>query len=127
MSSGISVEAPGFGPWSIKEGVVHVRPPAEVLDAMLTVRINLDPNDESNGPLLVAPGTHQSGIRSGPLDTSEFESSKIACITHAGGVVLMRPLLFHASRKSLRPHHRRVLHIEFAAQDLPHPLRWTAD
>ena len=37
------VEAEGFSPWSIKEGVPHVQPPVALLEQMLTVRLHLDP------------------------------------------------------------------------------------
>jgi hypothetical protein len=43
------VEVDGFVGWSSKDGVPHVQPPAHVLDRMLTVRLHLDPADESNG------------------------------------------------------------------------------
>ncbi|MEL6740067.1 MAG: phytanoyl-CoA dioxygenase, partial [Planctomycetota bacterium] len=33
-------EVSGFGPWSMKEGTPHVRPPPELLDAMLTARVH---------------------------------------------------------------------------------------
>jgi hypothetical protein len=36
------IELPGFGPWSIKEGVPHVQPPIECLEQMLAVRVHLD-------------------------------------------------------------------------------------
>ena len=36
------VDIDGFGPWSIKQGVQHVQPPAYVLQKMLSVRIHLD-------------------------------------------------------------------------------------
>lgn len=120
-------DAPGYGPWSCKEGVPHVRPPAEVLGAMVTVRIHLDACLEENGPLLVAPGTHHRGISHEVADVSALEASAVACTVEAGGVVMMRPLLFHASRKAARPSHRRVLHLEFAASELPPPLRWARE
>jgi hypothetical protein len=47
------IEVPGFGPWSVKEGVTHVHAPAEVLEGMLTVRLHLDDCYESNGALRV--------------------------------------------------------------------------
>src|SRR5262245_1421546 len=43
------VEMPGFGGWSVKQGVVHVQPPASVLANMLTVRVHLDDCDADNG------------------------------------------------------------------------------
>jgi hypothetical protein len=36
------IEVPGFGPWSVKDGVPHVRSPIESLEQMLTVRLHLD-------------------------------------------------------------------------------------
>jgi ectoine hydroxylase-related dioxygenase (phytanoyl-CoA dioxygenase family) len=117
----------GFGPWSLKDGVAHVRPPAAVLEGMLSLRVNLDACGLANGPLLVAPGTHRNGIRLDPPDTRRMEAACVAAVTEAGGAVWMRPLLFHASRKALHPTHRRVLHIEFAAAELPPPLRWAQD
>lgn len=117
-------EVPGFGPWSVKIGVPHVRPPASVLDAMLTVRLHLDDCGEANGPLLVVPGSHQHGIVTGPLDTDRFDRERVACVVPAGGAVLMKPLIFHASRKAVAATHRRVLHIEFASVPLPEPLEW---
>src|SRR5690349_2907541 len=35
-------ETPGFRGWSVKDGVPHVHPPADVLAGMLTVRLHLD-------------------------------------------------------------------------------------
>jgi ectoine hydroxylase-related dioxygenase (phytanoyl-CoA dioxygenase family) len=54
-------ETEGFGPWSVKDGVVHVQPPVRVLENMLTMRLHLDDCDEGNGPLRVLPGSHCSG------------------------------------------------------------------
>jgi hypothetical protein len=52
------VEVPGFGPWTVKAGMVHVAPPFSLLARMITVRIHLDPVDAANAPLLIAPGSH---------------------------------------------------------------------
>jgi hypothetical protein len=41
------LESPGFGPWSVKDGIPHVQPPVELLERMLTVRIHFDDADES--------------------------------------------------------------------------------
>ena len=54
-------DVPGFGPWSIKAAVLHVQPPAYVLQRMLAIRIHLDDCDESNVPLRVIPGSHLLG------------------------------------------------------------------
>jgi hypothetical protein len=42
----------------------------------------------------------------------------------AGGVVVMRPLILHASSPAVSPSHRRVVHLEYAAEDLPGGLAW---
>ena len=119
------VEVPGFGPWSVKDGVQHVQPPVGLLEQMLTVRLHLDDCDETNGALRVLPGTH----RLGRLDAERIrelrqEHSEVVCKVAAGGVLLMRPLLLHASARSQSNRHRRVLHIDYAGFELPEPLGW---
>lgn len=121
-------DSDGFGPWSMKEGIPHVRPPAWVLEQMVTIRIHLDDCYRDNGALQVVPGSHRHGI----LDTGEIahrvERGPIEyCELAAGGVMLMRPLLLHASRKAIRPSRRRVLHLEFASNQLPDGLNWAED
>jgi len=37
------IEVNGFGPWSIKSGMMHVEPPFDLLARMLTLRVLLDP------------------------------------------------------------------------------------
>ncbi len=52
-------------------------------------------------------------------DAIEQLASQIAavdCVVPAGGVIAMRPLIVHASSKSLIEAPRRVLHIEYAAR-----------
>src|SRR4029453_8748221 len=54
-------EVSGFGPWTVKAGMPHVKPPAEVLAGMLTIRVQLDDCGQDNGPLRVVPGSHRRG------------------------------------------------------------------
>lgn len=120
-------EAAGWGPWSVKAGVVHVQPPAAVLAGVVTVRLHLDDCGPDNGPLRVVPGSHRGGV----LDAAGVErcrggTAEVACTVAAGGAVLMRPLLLHASSPAAVPGHRRVLHVEFAAGPLPDGLAWAA-
>jgi ectoine hydroxylase-related dioxygenase (phytanoyl-CoA dioxygenase family) len=118
-------EVPGFGPWSVKEGVPHVQPPAECLQQMITVRLHLDDADESNGALRVLPGSHAQG-RLSPEGIGEWRERvpEVTCVVRAGGALLMRPLLLHASGRSVSERHRRVLHLEYAGFDLPAGLEW---
>jgi ectoine hydroxylase-related dioxygenase (phytanoyl-CoA dioxygenase family) len=119
------VDVPGFGPWSVKAGVPHVQPPVDVLERMLTIRLHLDDCDEANGPLKVLPGSHAAGVLSPhALDGWRRRIAPVACVVPAGGAMLMRPLLVHASSSANSPSHRRVIHLEFAAVELPGGLQW---
>jgi ectoine hydroxylase-related dioxygenase (phytanoyl-CoA dioxygenase family) len=119
------IETPGFGSWSVKDGIPHTQPPMRVLEKMLTVRLHLDDCDANNGALKVIPNSHMRG---------ELSAKAIAAITGAmhpfvcelpkGGALVMRPLLLHASSRSRNPDHRRVLHIEYATEELPNDLKW---
>jgi ectoine hydroxylase-related dioxygenase (phytanoyl-CoA dioxygenase family) len=119
------IDVPDFGPWSVKDGVPHVRPPVELLERMLTVRLHLDDCGEENGPLRVLPGSHQHGrLGENAIRVWRAEVPAVSCAVKRGGAVLMRPLLLHASSPARRPEHRRVIHLEFAAEELPGGLQW---
>jgi len=118
------IEAPGFGPWSVKAGGVHVQPPAEILSRMVTVRLHLDDCDDSNGALKVIPGSHAHGILSDAELNAWRGRAAVTCSMRRGGVLLMRPLLLHSSASATKPSHRRVLHLEYACEALPDGLRW---
>jgi ectoine hydroxylase-related dioxygenase (phytanoyl-CoA dioxygenase family) len=109
-------ERVGWGPWSVKEGVTYAHAPASALSNVLALRLHLDHSTAENGPLRVLPGTHNLGVL--PDDAIHALSHQIApvdCVTEAGGILAMRPLIVHASSKSLHDAPRRVLHIEYAA------------
>ncbi len=118
------IEAPGFGPWSVKAGVIHVQPPCEVLERMATVRLHLDDCDEDNGALRILPGSHARGILSDAEVSRWKDKGEVVCSVGKGGVLLMRPLVLHASSPAAQPRHRRVVHIEYASGDLPAGLHW---
>jgi len=120
-------EMDGFGPWSVKDGIPHVQPPASVLSGMITLRIHLDDADETNGALMVVPGSHRLGrMPEKEIHDHVKRGSVEICCVRAGDVMLMRPLLLHSSKRALHPKHRRVIHIEYANHDLPEPLEWHA-
>ena len=119
------VETEGFGNWTAKAGVTHVEPPFGVLEHMITVRLHLDDVGHDNGPLLIAPGSHCLGR----LNASEIGSvvaarSAIACLATAGDVWVYKTAILHASESSRYPTRRRVLQIDFAAEELPGALEW---
>lgn len=115
----------GFGPWSQKLGVPHVEPPQSVLEQMIAVRIHLDECGADNGPLRVISGSHLFGkLDDDAIQRCVDRETSVEVHVPKGAVVLMRPLLVHASAPALLPAHRRVLHIEFAPAEAISPLRW---
>ena len=118
-------EYPGWGPWSREAGTWHVRPPAQVLEGMLTVRLHLDDCGPANGPVRVIPGSHLAGrLSDAQVDALSRAGTPRDCVVPIGGVLLMRPLLLHASAPAVAPAHRRVFHVEYAAADLPDGFLW---
>lgn len=115
----------GFGPWTIKAGRHHVTPPFALLTRMVTLRIHLDDVPASNAPLLVAPGSHLDGMITIDAIEEVVRRRGIAqCLAKAGDVWLYSTPIVHASEAATEPSHRRVLQIDFAAEELPGGLRW---
>lgn len=119
------VDITGFGPWSVKDGVVHVQPPCEILEQIVSLRIHLDDCSSENGAIKFIAGTHQCGLID-PYQVLEMtEGAKVEiCPAKRGDIILMRPLILHSSSKSEKPDARRVLHIEYSAATLPSGLNW---
>ena len=120
-----TLDTSGWGPWSVKDGVIHVQPPAEVLRNMISLRFHLDNCAIENGAIKFIAGTHLFGV----LNATEIAerrdlSEHSVCAAELGDAIAMRPLILHSSSASSSPEHRRVLHIEYAAGDLPSGLRW---
>lgn len=107
-----------FGKPTTKAGVPHVEAPAELLATMLTIRVHLDAVTADNGPLRVAPASHVLGLPSG--------GPAMALHCQAGDVLLMRPLLLHASGHcAANAGHRRIVHFECAPSPvLPDGYEW---
>ena len=117
-------EVCGWGPWSVKNGVLHVRPTSTTLERMLAVRVHLDNCGEANGPLRVIPGSHHQGLLSGQEVLDWPKVNAVTCTAKRGDALLMRPLLLHASSAVVAPTSRRVIHVEFATDELPCELEW---
>jgi hypothetical protein len=118
-----AADLPGFGPWTTKAGWVAVQPPVQVLENTVTIRLHLDDCDATNGALKVVPGSHLGGVV--PADTiAAHTATATVCAVPAGGAMLMKPLLLHASSRSTSDRPRRVIHLEFSATELPAGLAW---
>ena len=114
---------PGFGPWTSKPEGVSVQPPVGVLDYVCTVRLHLDDCDATNGALRVVPGSQRRGVV--PVaEVSALTHAAVTCPVLAGGIMLMKPLLLHASSRSTSYRPRRVMHLEFSSVELPLGMQW---
>jgi len=117
------IELEGFGPWTIKQNQFAVQPPLDILNNNFTIRIHLDDTNEQNGALKVIPKSHLKGIyRPETIDWSQ--ETETFCSVDKGGIMFMKPLLLHASNRTINNNKRRVLHIEFSKQELPNNLNW---
>lgn len=120
------LDVPDYGPWSEKAGVVSVQPPASVLERIVSVRVHLDDCSRQNGALRVVPGSHRHGRLNARQRSEVLEAGPVVdCEVDAGGVLLMKPLLLHASSPSETPSHRRVVHLDFATGALDGGLQWS--
>lgn len=113
-----------FKHWTVKQNQFAVQPPEAILDKNFTIRIHLDPTTAQNGALKVINKSHQKGIvRTENLDLENKKET--LCEVEKGGLMIMKPLLFHASNKTTNNQRRRVIHIELSNQMLPSTLEWS--
>ncbi len=111
-------ELPGWGPWSVKEGIDYAHAPVHALSQVLALRVSLDDSTAENGPLRVLPRTHTLGVLSDDaIHKLSSRISPVECVVPKGGILAMSPLLVHASSKSRAEVSRRILHIEYAASE----------
>jgi hypothetical protein len=107
-------DVPGWGPWSVKDGIVYAHAPASAIEQVLALRLHFDDSTAHNGPLRVLSGTHTLGVLSDEqLHDLAVKIPEMECLVPRGGVLAMRPLIVHASSKSRAEMPRRVLHIEY--------------
>jgi len=92
---------------------------------MIAIRVHLDETPADQGALCVMPGSHRLGrIAAAEIAAVRTKLGEVSCPIAEGGMMLMKPLLLHASSKLRSGRHRRVIHIEYAAGDLPFGLQW---
>ncbi|WP_420471982.1 phytanoyl-CoA dioxygenase family protein [Brevundimonas sp. FT23042] len=119
------IEVEGFGPWSTKDGRLHVAPPFEVLARMVTLRVHLDPVDADNAPLRIALGSHRLGrVPSADAAAQASRLPRHVCLAETGEVWAYSTPILHASDPSSGGRRRRVLQVDYADFDLPGGLDW---
>lgn len=112
------IEVNGWGPWSVKEGIHYAHAPTSALSQVVALRLSIDDSTVENGPLRVLPRTHALGVMGDDrVHEIATHSVPVDCVVPKGGVLIMRPLVIHASSKSHSIMPRRVLHIEYAASN----------
>jgi hypothetical protein len=103
----------GFDGWVDKGPFWQVQAPEELMSQVRSLRLHLDDSGPDTGPLLVKPSSHR-GLETDPVELH----------ARRGDAFVMHPLLLHASARPRIPAPRRVLHIEWAAFELPGGLEW---
>ncbi|MDG2005395.1 MAG: phytanoyl-CoA dioxygenase family protein [Novosphingobium sp.] len=119
------LEMPGFGPWTVKQGIPHVTPPFGLIERMVSLRIHVDRVDGTNGPLQVALGTHRTGYIANS-DTGKFanRSKVLACLAEPGDVWAYASPILHSSRAAAPGRRRRVLQVDYSPDELPDGMDW---
>jgi ectoine hydroxylase-related dioxygenase (phytanoyl-CoA dioxygenase family) len=118
------IEIDNFENWTVKQNQFAVQPPVAILEDNFTIRIHIDKTTKDNGALKVINNSHSKGILR--IENLDFENEKeTICEVEKGGIMIMKPLLFHASNKTTNNERRRVVHIEFSRQELPDGLEWS--
>ena len=116
----------GFGPWTVKSGLLHVAPPFALLAQMVTVRIHLDDVPHDNAPLLIAPGSHRLGlVREDAIEVGVAQCGVHACEAQVGDIWAYATPILHASEAAVVPRRRRVLQVDYAGFELPGGLEWS--
>lgn len=127
------VPDPRLRGWSEKEGVLFVLAPVDVLQQLVAVRLHVDDCSLDDGPLRVLPGSHQlglldevalSGVAAHAAAPTWQDRREVVCAAPRGSVLVLRPLLLHASSRAGGTSLRRVLHFVFGPRQLPCGLQW---
>lgn len=118
-------EVSGYGPWTVKSGLLHVAPDFRLLERMVTLRLHLDRVTPENAPLLIAPGSHRLGRVAEPdIEAVVARCGAVMCLAGPGDIWAYSTPILHASAASRSTRKRRVLQIDYSAEHLPGGLEW---
>ena len=118
-------EVEGYSGWTRRDATWHVQPPLPILQNMVFARVHFDRNDQQNGAMELASGSHRHGYVS-QTDAGEIarKHPSAVCEAERGDVVFIKALTLHRSLSSTSDAPRRALRIDYSNQDLPAPLEW---
>ena len=115
---------PNFKNWRINKGRITVQPSQEILESIFTIRIHLDDCKKENGALRVIESSHRNGVIGIKKWIKNKKGIERLCEVNKGGILIMKPLILHSSRRTENQKNRRIIHIEFCGKELPHGLNW---
>ena len=118
------IEVKEFSNWRKKKDCYVVKPGIAILDNTFTFRIHLDKCSKNNGALRVIKGSHKLGEIDVRNLTSENVGEIETCEVEKGGVLVMKPLILHSSKRVENNLRRRVIHLEISNSKLPNGLKW---
>jgi len=117
-------EVEDFKNWRVTDKRTVVQPSREILENIFTIRIHLDDCTKENGALRLIKKSHKSGV----IDIKKWmktkEGEEKICEVKKGGILIMKPLILHSSRRTENRKNRRVIHVEFTDKELPMGLNW---
>ncbi len=117
-------DIPDYKNWRVMPERTIVQPNRTLLESLFTIRIHLDDCTKENGALRVIENSHNQGV----IEIKEWMINKKGveriCEVKQGGILMMKPLLLHASKRTENEKNRRVIHIEFTDKELPDGLAW---
>ena len=117
-------EVESFTNWTKKHNQFAVQPDTKILENIFTIRIHLDDTSSENGALKVLNKSHLKSVFR--IDKIDFATEQeVVCDVNSGGIMIMKPLLFHGSNKTTNDKNRRVIHIEFSNKILPERIQWS--
>ena len=118
------------GPIALHQDYPYWADVADDASRIGTAILFLDDADRPNGCLEVAPGSHREGVRPGKsekgfgsfeMDPAKFDVSRLVPLeVEAGSVVMLGPLLVHASAPNRSESERRVLLYSYQPAGLRH-------
>jgi hypothetical protein len=110
--------------WRVKKERTIVQPSLDLLESIFTIRIHLDDCKKENGALRVIESSHKRGV----IDIKEWmvnkDGKERVCEVKKGGILIMKPLTLHSSKRTENQLSRRVIHIELTDKSLPKGLKW---
>jgi hypothetical protein len=92
---------------------------------MFSLRLHLDDCNAKNGALKILAGSAGMGkLTDAQVRGLALTKTAVVCEAALGEILATKALTVHASEPAKNPSHRRVLHIDYCACELPDGLEW---